>query len=617
MNRYPVWKYLLILLIAGLGFLYSLPNIYPPDPAIQISGQNSNMTMDQSVLNKAEGALEAAGIVNFGGEVGERNVLLRLSDKAQQLAAKDAIKDELGDDFIVALNLAPTTPEWLASLGGKPMKLGLDLSGGIHFLLQVDTDGRMVQEMESQLAELKTKVREEKIRGIRMTLDSTQIIASCPTEEARSQLKKIVRSDYRELAFPETRVETEQDGKFLLRIKASDSWVKKNVDSWVDQNRVSLRNRVDELGVSEPIVQRQGKDRIVVQLPGIQDTAEAKKIIEKTATLEFRLEAKSGGQTFPFKSEPGRTAKLERKTITTGDAVTNAVSGIDQQDQTPMVSIDLNSDGGKKMGTTTLKHVGDSMAILFVEKRSRIVKGIDAEGNETEKIQTTESKEIISLATIRGVFGSSFQITGLDSAAEANELALLLRAGALAAPMVIVEERTIGPSLGAENIKLGVNSIQLGMALVLLFMLIYYKAFGVVANIALAMNIVILMACMSLFGAILTLPGIAGIVLTVGMAVDANVLIFSRIKEELKNGLAPQQAITAGYDRAFVSIFDANITTLIVALILFMIGTGPIKGFAVTLSIGILTSMFTSIMGTRALINLVYGGRKKLEKLWI
>ncbi|MDM3869998.1 protein translocase subunit SecD [Porticoccus sp. W117] len=617
MNRYPLWKYLLILLIAGLGILYSLPNLYPPDPAVQISGQRSNMTMDQSILDRAEAALSDAGIAMVGGEVNERNVLLRLERDDEQLAARDVIKNALGDEYIAALNKASNTPEWLAGLGGEPMKLGLDLSGGIHFLLQVDTSDRLQQEVETQISNLKEKMREEQIRGVRITVEDPQnIVALSRDEESRSKLKQLVRSsEFRALSFPESKVESEQDGLYELRLQASDSWVKERVDSWVKQNLQSLRKRVNELGVSEPIVQQQGRDRIMVQLPGIQDTAEAQRIINKTATLEFRLEARNGGQTFPFKSEPGRSATLERKAITTGEAVIDASSGLDQNGG-PMVSIRLNTEGGNQMGSTTLKNVGHPMAILFVEQNSKIVKGRDADGNEIDVIQTTETKEIISLATIQGVFGASFQITGLDSVQEARELALLLRAGALAAPMVIVESRTIGPSLGQENIELGVTSVQLGMVMVLLFMLVYYKAFGIVANVALAMNLVILVATMSLFGAILTLPGIAGIVLTVGMAVDANVLIFSRIKEELKNGLSPQQAISAGYDRAFVSIFDANITTLIVALILFLIGSGPVKGFAVTLSIGIVTSMFTSIMGTRALVNATIGG-KKLQKLWI
>ncbi|UTW46289.1 protein translocase subunit SecD [bacterium SCSIO 12696] len=618
MNRYPFWKYLLILVIAGLGILYSLPNLYPPDPAIQISGQKSNMTMDQSILDRAEAALSDAGITTLGGEVNERNVLLRLQQDDEQLAARDVIKNALGDEYIAALNRASNTPEWLANLGGEPMKLGLDLSGGIHFLLQVDTSDRLQQEVETQISSLKEKLREEQIRGVRITMDSPEsITATSRDEETRSKLKQLVRSsEFRAFAFPENRVEEEQDGLYLLRLQASDSWVKERVDSWVKQNLQSLRKRVNELGVSEPIVQRQGKDRIMVQLPGIQDTAEAQRIINKTATLEFRLEARGSGQTYPFKSEPGRNATLERSPITTGEAVIDATSGLDENGG-PMVSIRLNTEGGAAMGATTLKNVGHPMAILFVEQNSKIVKSRDADGNEIDVIETTETKEIISKAVIRGVFGKSFQITGLDSLQEARELALLLRAGALAAPMVIVESRTIGPSLGAENIKLGVTSVQLGLALVLLFMLVFYKVFGIVANIALAMNLVILVAAMSLFGAILTLPGIAGIVLTVGMAVDANVLIFSRIKEELKNGLSPQQAISAGYDRAFVSIFDANITTLIVALILFLIGSGPVKGFAVTLSIGIVTSMFTSIMGTRALVNLIYGSRPKVKKLFI
>lgn len=620
MNRYPLWKYLLILFVVLIGFVYSAPNLYAPDPAIQISGQSSGLVIDESVLTSARGALDEAGIAYFGGEADGENALLRLQAQDDQLPAKAAIQKALGHDYVVALNLASNTPEWLANLGGEPMKLGLDLSGGIHFLLQVDTKTRIKQEMETKIDLVRKKLREEKIRYSRVQLNEDNlIVAGFRTRELRDQAKALVRKEFRNLVFPEQNGETDTGELFVLRLQLSPTQADELVKNAVKQNLVSLRNRVNELGVSEPLVQVQGRDRIVVELPGVQDTAEAKRIIDKTATLEFRLEGSPGsGQQFEFRdlSRGQRTGWLERRALVTGESVTDAGIGYDENGL-PQVNISLNSEGGAKMHRGTRNNVGRKMAILFVEQKSRFETGVDASGNEVRTLKTVEEKKIISMPVIQSALGVQFRVTGLDSVREAQEMALLLRAGALAAPMVIVEERTIGPSLGAENIELGVTSIKIGMALVLLFMLVYYRVFGVFANIALGMNLVILVAMMSLFGATLTLPGIAGIVLTVGMAVDANVLIFSRIKEELKNGLPPQSAMSAGYDRAFVSILDANLTTLIVALILFMIGSGPIQGFAVTLSIGIVTSMFTAIMGTRALTNLVYGGRANIKKLWI
>jgi len=609
-----------------MSLLYAAPNLYAPDPAVQISGQSSSQVIDQTILDTAEAALVKANIEYFGGEATGKNGLLRLNALDQQLSAKRVISAALGDDYVVALNKAPTTPDWLQSMGATPMKLGLDLSGGVHFLLQVDTNARIKQDMDTRYDLVRDKLREAKIRAKSVKLSADNIIViTFKDESIRDAARSVIRSGFRELVMltndNSLGLELVTSGLPSLRLQLSEQETKSLIDSAVQQNLISLKNRVNELGVSEPIVQRQGENRIVVELPGVQDTAEAKRIIGKTATLEFRLAADKDSvrpEAFEYKNpkrgQP-KKSELERKPVITGEHVTNAKVGYDENGQ-PQVNINLSSDGGSLMHRSTWKNVGRGLGVLFVEQKSRLIETVNADGEVVLDVKTKEDKNIISLATIQSALGVQFRITGLDSPTEAQELALLLRAGALAAPMVFVEERTIGPSLGAENIELGIKSVIIGMSLVLVFMLIYYKVFGIFANLALTANLVILMAVMSLLSATLTLPGIAGIVLTVGMAVDANVLIFSRIKEELANGLPPQSAISAGYDRAFVSITDANITTLIVALILFMIGSGPIQGFAVTLSIGILTSMFTAIMGTRALVNLTMGGRK-INKLWI
>jgi preprotein translocase subunit SecD len=626
MNRYSLSKYLLIVVILAMSLIYATPNLYTPDPAIQISGQSSSQIIDQAVLDKAERALKKAGINYFGGEASGKNGLLRLTSQDQQLPARRVVSATLGENYVVALNKAATTPAWLQSIGANPMKLGLDLSGGVHFLLQVDTNARIQQDMDTRFDLVKNQLRENKIRSKSIKLSADNIIViNFKDAESRDAARSMVRSKFRELV---VLPEESSFGRELinadtpnLRLQLSEPEIKSLIDSAVQQNLVSLKNRVNELGVSEPIVQRQGKNRIVVELPGVQDPAEAKRIIGKTATLEFRLAANSKSvraEAFEYKNpksgQPPK-AELERKAVISGEHVTNAKVGYDENGM-PQVNINLSSEGGSLMHRSTWKNVGRGLGVLFVEQKSRLIERTTESGEVVLDVKTKEDKKIISLATIQSALGVQFRITGLDSPTEAQELALLLRAGALAAPMVFVEERTIGPSLGAENIKLGIKSVIIGLTMVVLFMLVYYKVFGVFATLALTANLMILVAVMSLLGATLTLPGIAGIVLTVGMAVDANVLIFSRIKEELANGLPPQSAISAGYDRAFVSIIDANITTLIVALILFMIGSGPVQGFAVTLSIGILTSMFTAIMGTRALVNLTMGGRK-ITKLWI
>ncbi|WP_308368262.1 MULTISPECIES: protein translocase subunit SecD [unclassified Microbulbifer] len=623
MNRYPFWKYLLILTVAVLGFLYAAPNLYAPDPAVQISGQSSTTSIGPAVLEKAEKALDEAGIEYFGGAVSDKNsVLLRLESIEEQLPAKRAIQEALGhSDYVVALNLASTTPEWLSNLGASPMKLGLDLAGGVHFLMEVDTNSIVKTNMEGYEADVKAKLRAADARYRSVDLvDDREIVARFRSEELRDLGMSTLRKE-----FPQLQLTEAGRGENLeIRATLTDQELKQLEDYAVTQNLTTLRNRVNELGVAEPIVQRQGRNRIVVELPGVQDTAEAKRIIGKTANLEYRMEARpdalvTNKEYFEYRNEQDRQmyggAWLERKVIITGERVTDARVGYDESGF-PQVNITLDSRGGEMMHRATWKNVGRRMGTLFVESRFTPEIKIDAEGNEIVVQKRTEEKKIINLATVQSALGRQFRTTGLDSPADAQELALLLRAGALAAPMYFVEERVIGPSLGADNIEVGVTSVQIGLLAVVICMLLFYRAFGLAANIALAMNMVLLVAVMSILGATLTLPGIAGMVLTIGMAVDANVLIFSRIREELRNGMPPQSAITAGFDNAYSAIVDANITTLIVAVILYAIGSGPVQGFAVTLSIGILTSMFSAIMGTRALINLFYGGRR-VQKLWI
>ena len=623
MNRYPLWKNLLILLVAALGVIYSAPNLYAPDPAVQVSGQSGATVIDERALAMATKALDEAGIEYFGGESNGKSALLRLTDAENQLAAKQVIQQKLGYNYVVALNLAPTTPDWLRSFGAEPMKLGLDLAGGVHFLLEVDTQTAVAKRLESTVNEMKSQLRKAKVRYQSVTLSEENVItASFKTAELRDSANAEIRSEYPTLV----RESEDQIGRFIITMQMSEQAIREIEDYAVSQNLTTLRNRVNELGVSEPIVQRQGRNRVVVELPGVQDTAEAKRIIGKTANLEFRLEAKASElvtrkESFPFRNEMDQSrwgnSFLEKKLIISGDQVADAKSSFDSETSQPQVNITLDSSGGTKMHRSTRSNVGRRMGVLFIEYKTRMDYVVNEQGEQEAVPTQIVEKKIISLATIQSALGIQFRITGLDNTAEASELALLLRAGALAAPMYFVEERTIGPSLGAENIEVGVKSVQIGLAIVLVFMLIYYRVFGFAANIALSLNLVLLLACMSMMGATLTLPGIAGIVLTVGMAVDANVLIFSRIREELANGLPPQSAINSGFDRAFTTILDANLTTLIVAVILYAIGSGPVQGFAVTLSIGILTSMFTAIVGTRSLINLIYGSRRKLEKVWI
>ena len=619
MNQYPLWKNALVVVAILLGALYALPNIYPEDPAIQISGATPTVEVSRSTIEQAVAALESGGVAvkTFEVDPDGKKALIRLRDGGQQLRAKESVSAQLGDDYVAALNLAPTTPDWLSNIGGAPMSLGLDLRGGVHFLLEVDLDTALSKRMDDNRQALRDALREEKISGVKAQVDGTRVILTYRKPEQWEAAYDVLTNEFRQFSF----VADPENESLGMIASLLPSAIQEIEDQAVSQNLQTIRNRVNELGVAEPLVQRQGRNRIVVQLPGVQDSALAKRVLGRTATLEFRMVADSssgqvplGAEVYPYK-DTAQTYALERRVIASGNQVLGARQEMDPQNGGPQVAIRLDNKGGRAMQRTTSKHLKELMAVLFIETKTKTVEVME-NGELIKKRVPEEHRYVINAATIQGVFASNFVITGLDSLAEAHELALLLRAGALAAPMYYVEERTVGPSLGVANIKAGFNSIMLGLGLVLIFMLVHYRVFGLIANIALAVNLLLLMATMSFLGATLTLPGIAGMVLTVGMAVDANVLIFARIREELAEGSAPHQAIFGGYSRAFVTILDANITTLLVALVLFLMGTGPIKGFAVTLSIGILTSMFTAIMVTRAIVNLVYG-RRSVSKLAI
>ena len=616
MRRYGIWKYLLILLVLGFGVVYSLPNLYAPDPAVQISYTSSSQSADSFLAERVEEVIKDQNI-STTIQLEEDYVLIRTDTYQNQLKLKDLLSRNLVNDVVIALNLAPTTPKWLMDIGANPMKLGLDLRGGVHFLMQVDTETAIKNRQNGTLQDLRIRFREEKIRyNQALVQDDSSILLKFNNLESKEKAEEFINDNYTQFNLPLTSNEINS-----LELSLSDIEIEQIESDAIDQNLTTLRNRVNELGVSEPIVQRQGKKRIVVQLPGIQDTAEAKNILGKTATLEFHLEAqmdtpRSRKTSYPYRNGLGAPAFLQDSIILGGDQVATAQASFDENGL-PQVNITLDGEGGSKMHRATRGNIGKRLGVLFVEQKTRTVYERDIEGKQVPVQESYEVKEIISLATIRAALGTTFRITGLDSPSESSELALLLRAGALAAPMTFVEERTVGPSLGADNIQAGIFSMQLGLLLVLGFILFYYRIFGIAASLALTFNIVLLVAIMSILSATLTLPGIAGIVLTVGMAVDANVLIFSRIREELKRGREPLDAIDAGYNRAFLTIWDANVTTLIVAVILLSYGTGPVKGFAITLSIGIITSMFTAIMGTRAFVNLVYGSKKNLERISI
>ena len=591
------------------GIIYALPNLSPPDPAVQVSLQSAGDSFDTRLVQSVKNIARNEGILDENIEVNQKSLLIRTDSYEEQIKLKDELRRELGPDYVVALNLAYSTPDWLQNLNASPLKLGLDLRGGIYFLLEVDTDSLIETRLEANAEDFKRRLREESLKFRSIESDKESVTFLFATNEDKSDSLSYLRGFLTDFEI------TEESESF--KIKFSREGITSIQDYAVQQNLTTLRNRVNELGVSEPVVQREGAKRISVQLPGIQDTAEAKKIIGKTANLEFRLEANN--RTLRSRKEPfdfrGVKVDLEKNIIISGDKVADANVGYDESGF-PQVNITLDGEGGAKMHRSTRNNVGRKMAVLFIERKSAAREVVLPDGTLDLIIEPVITKRVISLATIQSALPNRFRITGLDSPNEASELALLLRAGALAAPMEFVEESTVGPSLGAENIRLGVQSLILGLFLVLIFMVVYYKIFGLFANIAVIFNLILITAIMSILSATLTLPGIAGIVLTVGMAVDANVLIFSRIREELKNNSRATDAIIAGYDRAFVTILDANITTLIVAVILYAIGTGPIKGFAITLSIGIVTSMFTSILGTRAMVSLIYR-KNNVRRLWI
>ncbi|ABI56567.1 protein translocase subunit SecD [Alkalilimnicola ehrlichii MLHE-1] len=621
MNRYPLWKYLILIVAISLGALYALPNLFGEDPTLQIStaeGDPPDQETQQSLLR----FLEEQGVPAIGAETREGQYLIRFDSVDHQMDAADLVSAKLGRGYTAAMTLTPRTPAWLRALGAEPMYLGLDLRGGVHFLLEVDVNALREQTVERHVNDFRTLLRQGRIRyGQVEPYEDLAVRVSFREAPARDEALRLLQEDFGDLEFDRD----EADGNYYLIARITQDDLDEIVQFSVNQNITTLRNRVDELGVAEPVIQRQGAERIVVQLPGVQDPARAKEILGATATLEFRL---VDMERYPFTGDPeaprlppaaelfqerdGNYVVLQRDVMMTGDRIVHAASGIDQETGGPQVNIRLSGAAGRQFNRITREHVGDLMAVVFIERQSEMVLV-----NDEPQREVTEVREVISVANIREPLGASFRITGLDSTQEARNLALLLRAGALAAPIDIVEERTIGPSLGAENVRQGFLAVVIGFALVVVFMAFYYRVFGLVANLALITNLVLIVAVLSLLQATLTLPGIAGIVLTVGMAVDANVLIFQRIREELHAGSSIQRAIDQGYGKALSTIADANVTTLIAAVVLFVFGTGPVQGFAVTLSIGLVTSMFTAILGTRAVINLIYGGNKRVAELKI
>ena len=617
MNRYPLWKYLLLLFVLAAGVLYALPNLYGEQPAVQVS-QASGDAASQALVQRVQRTLSDADVAPEGVTLEEGRLLALYASTEDQLKAAGVLKRQLGNDYTIALNLAPSTPDWLRAVGAEPMALGLDLRGGVHFLLEVDMETVFNETYDRYARDIPRFLRDESIRYSRAARDGDSVRLQFPNAEVMSEARDALNSDFNVLDF-----RSASGGDNALVATLNETEQQRITDFALQQNLTTLRNRVNELGVAEPLVQRQGESRIVVELPGVQDTAEAKRLLGKTATLEYRLvaqgkdaqAAQSSGTPPPgtelYETREGRPILLEQDVIASGDQLVDASSGFDQQSGSPAVFVTLDGQAASKMFDVTSAHVGDPMAVLFIENKIETRYENGEEIRERKKVE-----EVISVANIRSAFGKRFQTTGLERN-EAHDLALLLRAGALAAPVNIVEERTIGPSLGADNIEQGRMAVIVGFLLVVAFMVVYYRGFGLFANAALFMNLVLIVALLSLLQATLTLPGIAGIVLTVGMAVDANVLIFERIREELDAGNTPQSAIKAGYDKAFSSIADANVTTLIAAVVLFGFGTGPIKGFAVTLSLGIITSMFTAIVGTRAIANLVYGRKRRLQSLSI
>ena len=617
LNHYPAWKNLLILLAMALGVLYSVPNLYPDDEALQVTHESQQLI--QADLDNITTALEAAQLATIGQELNDSGILLRFDGVDEQLRAKTAIEDALTDDYIVALNLAPTTPGWMQAIGAGKMNLGLDLQGGVHFLMEIDMEAAVLSRMEDNLSTVRSILRELRIRTRGLTMvDSSHIEVRFASAGDRSRARSELIDNFPELQFQNR----EANGLFLLDLRMTEDSMLQIQRDTLQANRTTLLNRVDALGVAEPTVQQQGSNRIVVELPGVQDPAQAIRILQRIATLEFHLEAGPGAprssfETYDYVAPEGVfTVNVDNDVILQGDRISNVRPSLDQNGL-PQVQISLDAQGGNQINRVTRDNVGRMMDILLIETRSRTNPGIDENGEEVEEVEFYEDRRLISHARINSALGRQFVITGLTQR-EAMDLSLLISSGSLAAPMTIVEQSVIGPTMGRENLEQGIRGVQIAAVLVVLFMLLYYRMFGLAANAALIMNIVLIFAVLSsVLPATLTLPGIVGIVLTVGMAVDANVLIFTRIKEELRNGLPPQQAISAGYDRAFTTILDANLTTFLVAVVLFTIGTGPVKGFSVTLMIGIVTSMFTAIVGTRALVNLIYGRRRDLRSLSI
>jgi preprotein translocase subunit SecD len=609
LNRFPLWKNLLVIGVVLVGIVFALPNIYGDAPAVQVTA-DTGQPLDDVALQRVNSILEARGIPFGPSYIEDGRVTVRFPDVEEQLRALDLLREQLGRGFVAALTLAPRTPAMMRAVGLKPMSLGLDLRGGVHFMYEVDMDAAIGQALDRYETDFRTLLRDARIRykSVRRDGDTVRVVLE-NADDRRAAAGVIAEAD-RELSISERQVGTD----FELLVRMTEEQVRQRQDFAIEQNTVTLRNRVNELGVSEPVVQRQGADRIVVQLPGVQDPAQAERVLGATATLEFRLvdevnspfEARERGRaplgSALYEDRNGQPVLLRREVIVTGDQLTGASAGFDEGQ--PAVFVNLDARGARRMGETTRANLNKRMAVIFIEQKRDTVE----RDGETREVTRTEER-VISVATIRGVFSNRFMITGLEPL-EARDLALLLRAGSLAAPIFKVEERTIGPSLGQENIERGMQAVAIGFILVVVFVTIYYRVFGLIANLALLMNLVLVIALLSMLQAALTLPGIAGIVLTVGMAVDANVLIFERIREELRNGNTPQAAIHAGYEKAFSSIADANITTLIAAVVLFTFGTGPIRGFAVTLSLGIITSMFTAIVGTRAVVNALYGGKR-------
>ncbi len=618
LNKYPLWKYIMVIAVITIGLLYATPNLYGEDPAVQVSGKRG-AEVELATAGQINDALKQANIQVKSSSLEEGRFLVRLVNRDDQLKAKELISELLGAQFTTALNLAPATPQWLQAIGAGPLKLGLDLRGGVHFLMEVDMDAAIAKAKEQMESDFRSELREEKIRyrGVREDAKSNGVVIRFADEQTRNEAETFLKPKYPGFVFSDD----ESEGVYLLKVVMSEEKLKETKNYALEQNITIIRNRVNQLGVAEPQVQRQGSDRIVVELPGVQDTAQAKEILGATAMLEFRLvdektdvrdalEGRLPATSQLYKNREGQPFVLQKQIMLTGDHIVGARSSMDEYSR-PQVNIDLDSQGGSKMSRVTKNNIGKPMATLFIEWLPT------GQEDENGKRKLVKHEEIINVATIQAQLGRSFRITGIDNPAEAHNLALLLRAGALIAPIQIVEERTIGPSMGQQNVDNGMAAMIYGMLAVVIFMAIYYRAFGLVANTALFVNIIMIVGIMSMVpGATLTLPGIAGIVLTVGMAVDANVLIFERIREELLEGKSIQKAINEGYGNAFSTIADANITTLITAFILFAVGTGPVKGFAVTLMIGIATSMFTSIVGTRAIVNLLWGG-KRLKKLSI